>query len=261
MLTKKLQLTKDFLDAQIAVVYKKDFIKDDPIQIPHLYTKKEDIEIAGFFAAVLAWGQRTTIINNCKKLMNYFDHAPYDFILNHQDSDLVMLEQFVHRTFNSTDLLYFVSALQYIYTQHGGLEQAMSAGITNKSKTIEAGLNNFKKIFFSLEDFPHRTMKHIAAPIQNSACKRLNMYLRWMVRENSKGVDFGLWSCIKPSQLMCPLDIHSGTTARQLGLLTRPQDDWKALEELMKVLRMFNDTDPVIYDFALYGTGILNKVK
>ncbi|MBI3233787.1 MAG: TIGR02757 family protein [Bacteroidetes bacterium] len=259
MLTKKLQQTKDFLDAQLLVVYKNDFIKDDPIQIPHLFSRKEDIEIAGFFAAVLAWGQRTTIINNCKKLIEYFDHAPFDFITNHEEQDLRKLEHFVHRTFNSTDLLYFIYALKHIYTQHGGLEKAMSAGMNNKSKTIETGLNQFKKLFFSLEDFPQRTMKHIASPEQNSACKRLNMYMRWMVRENKAGIDFGIWESISPSQLMCPLDIHSGTTARQLGLLKRPTDDWKAVLELMETLRLFNPQDPTLYDFALYGTGVLNK--
>ncbi|MEI7979228.1 MAG: TIGR02757 family protein [Bacteroidota bacterium] len=247
---------KDFLNKQVQIYNQPGFIELDPICIPHLFTKKQDIEIAGLFAAVFAWGQRTTIINKCTDLMNRMDNAPHEFVMHHSSKDLKRLLNFKHRTFNDTDLLYFISFLKFWYNQNESLETAFSNHLKPKDKTIENALNGFRGTFFSLTDVPHRTMKHIASPIQNSACKRLCMYLRWMVRNDNNGVDFGIWKNIKPSQLMIPLDLHVQRTAHKLGLLTRTQSDWKAVEELTKNLRKYDKTDPVKYDFALFGLSV-----
>jgi uncharacterized protein (TIGR02757 family) len=247
---------KEFLNKQVSIFNQKGFIELDPICIPHLFTKKQDIEIAGLFAAVFAWGQRSTIINKCNDLMARMDNAPHQFVTNHLDKDLKKLLGFKHRTFNDTDLLYFISFLKFWYNQNESLETAFSNNLTPKDKTIENALNGFRDLFFSMPDVPLRTMKHIASPIQNSACKRLCMYLRWMVRNDNNGVDFGIWKNIKPSQLMIPLDIHVQRTAHKLGLLLRTQSDWKAVEELTKNLRKYNKTDPVKYDFALFGLSV-----
>jgi hypothetical protein len=247
---------KDFLNKQVQIYNQPGFIEFDPICIPHLFTKKQDIEIAGLFAAVFAWGQRTTIINKCTDLMNRMDNAPHEFVMHHSSKDLKRLLNFKHRTFNDTDLLYFISFLKFWYNQNESLETAFSNHLKPKDKTIENALNGFRGTFFSLTDVPHRTMKHIASPIQNSACKRLCMYLRWMVRNDNNGVDFGIWKNIKPSQLMIPLDLHVQRTAHKLGLLTRTQSDWKAVEELTKNLRKYDKTDPVKYDFALFGLSV-----
>jgi uncharacterized protein (TIGR02757 family) len=247
---------KDFLNKQVQIYNQPGFIEFDPICIPHLFTKKQDIEIAGLFAAVFAWGQRTTIINKCTDLMNRMDNAPHEFVMHHSSKDLKRLLNFKHRTFNDTDLLYFISFLKFWYNQNESLETAFSNHLKPKDKTIENALNGFRGTFFSLTDVPHRTMKHIASPIQNSACKRLCMYLRWMVRNDNNGVDFSIWKNIKPSQLMIPLDLHVQRTAHKLGLLTRTQSDWKAVEELTKNLRKYDKTDPVKYDFALFGLSV-----
>lgn len=252
---------KKLLDAKVKSYNSNAFIETDPISIPHLFTKKQDIEITGLLAATLAWGQRVTILNNCRKLINWMDNAPHDFMLNHEPADLKRFEGFVHRTFNDTDLLYFLHFLQWYYRQHSSLESAFAGGIKREDTTIEGGLNHFRQLFFSLPYFPARTKKHVASPAQNSACKRLCMYLRWMVRNDTKGVDFGIWKKIKPAQLQCPLDLHSGRTARKLGLLTRSYDDWKAVTELTDNLREFDAADPVKYDFALYGMGVFEGKK
>lgn len=233
-----------------------DFIPFDPIAIPHQFTLKQDIEIAGLFAAIFAWGQRVTIINKCNDLLARMDHAPHDFILNHQEKDLLRLTQFSHRTFNDTDLLYFVYFLQQHYQKHISLEQAFLFGLNPKASHIESGLNGFREYFFSFETAPQRTKKHIASPAQHSACKRLNMYLRWMVRSDNMGVDFGIWTGIKPAQLICPLDLHVSRVARKFGLIQRKQDDWQTAIELTNALRQFDAKDPVKYDFALFGMGV-----
>ncbi len=248
---------KEFLNKQVAIYNQTGFIELDPICIPHLFTKKQDIEIAGLFAAVFAWGQRNTIINKCTDLLARMDNAPHQFVVNHADKDLKKLLGFKHRTFNDTDLLYFVSFLKYWYSNHQSLETAFSIHLKPKDKTIENALNGFRYLFFSLPDVPQRTMKHIASPLQNSACKRLCMYLRWMVRNDNNGVDFGIWQQIKPSQLMMPLDLHVQRTAQKLGLLSRTQSDWKAVEELTENLRKFDKNDPVKYDYALFGLSIM----
>lgn len=237
-----------------------DFIANDPICIPHLFTQKQDIEIMGLFAAVFAWGQRITIINKCHELIARMDKAPYDFVINHKQKDLMRLVDFKHRTFNDTDLLYFISFLKSWYQSNTSLEDAFSKGMKSNQPNTEFGLNYFREQFFSLEEVPHRTMKHIASPLQHSACKRLNMYLRWMVRNDKSGVDFGIWHKIKPHQLVCPLDLHVERVARKLGLLTRSKTDWQAAVELTEALKKFDAHDPVKYDFALFGLGIADRM-
>ncbi len=252
---------KKFLDKKVLEFNNPSFIKDDPVCIPHLFSKKQDIEIAGFFAAIFAWGIRKTIINKCKSLLQLMDNAPYDFCINHTGEDLKKLERFSHRTFNDTDLLYFVSFLKFHYLKYNSLESAFfnKTMIQQKSNIIEDALNSFYGYFFSLEDVPKRTRKHIALPAKNSSCKRLNMYLRWMVRNDKKGVDFGIWKKISPSQLICPIDVHVARVAKHFNLLKRKQVDWQAAVELTDELRKFDINDPVKYDFALFGLGVLEK--
>lgn len=242
---------KEFLDEKVELYNNKNFIESDPIQIPHLYSLKEDIEIAGFLTATIAWGNRKMIINNAKKMVELMGNSPYDFVIHHSESDLKPLEKFVHRTFNGTDFISFIRSLQYIYQSHNGLEAVFSKENPNLQQTI----SEFKSLFFEI---PHeiRTEKHISDPLNGSAAKRINMYLRWMVRNDNKGVDFGIWNSITPAALSCPLDVHSGNVARKLGLLTRKQNDAKALAELDKTLRELDPNDPVKYDFALFGLGV-----
>lgn len=257
---------KDFLDSKVALYNQPAFIEKDPISIPHSFTTKQDIEISGLFAATLAWGNRTTIINNCKKLMERMDNKPHDFILHHKDTDLKPFLHFAHRTFNTTDLLYFIAFLQYHYRQHNSLEDAFVPGKHYKEETVEQALIYFHNYFFSIEH-PERTRKHIATPERNSACKRLNMYLRWMVRpperafsvragKDNKGVDFGIWEKIKPYQLVCPLDVHVARVAERLGLLDNIKSNWANAMSLTCQLRQLNPKDPAIYDYALFGLGI-----
>lgn len=248
---------KDFLDSKVDQYNRLDFIENDPIVIPHQFSVKQDIEIMGFFAAMLAWGQRKTIINKCNELVGRMDGAPYDFILNHKDTDLKALLDFKHRTFNDTDLLYFVHFFKQHYTKHQSLEDAFLLEMPgSENQEAESVLNNFRANFFSLPDFPRRTIKHVSSPAQKSACKRLNMFLRWMVRNDDQGVDFGIWKRMKPAQLICPADVHVERVARKLKLITRTQVDWKTAIELTENLRKFDPADPVKYDFALFGLGI-----
>lgn len=246
----------ELLNHKVSEVNQHNFIKDDPIQIPHQFSRLQDIEIMAFWAAVLAWGQRKTIINKCKELVERMDGTPHDFIKNHEESDLKQLLGFKHRTFNDTDALYFVSWLQQHYAQHDSLETAFASHIQPTDETIAKGLIGFHNDFFSLPDFPTRTRKHIATPARKSACKRLNMFLRWMVRSDDTGVDFGLWKQISTSQLVCPLDVHVERVARKIGFLTRKQSDWQAALELTANLRKLDPQDPVKYDFALFGLGL-----
>ncbi|UTA69507.1 TIGR02757 family protein [Emticicia sp. 21SJ11W-3] len=232
------------------------FIPNDPISIPHRFTVKQDIEIMGFLAATLAWGQRITIINKCNELIDLMDGAPYDFIRNHQDTDLKRFLSFKHRTFNTTDTLYFIEFFKDFYKKHTSLEDAFTGGITPLSVDTKAALENFRKLFFSLEDYPARTRKHIATPAKNSSCKRINMFLRWMVRKDNKGVDFGIWNKISPAQLVCPCDVHVERVARKLGLISRPKADWQTAIELTGNLKLIDPNDPVKYDFALFGLGV-----
>ncbi len=235
------------------------FISNDPVCIPHRFSKKQDIEIAGFFAAIFAWGNRKTIINKASELMNLMDNAPHDFCLHHRATDLKHLLNFKHRTFNATDLLYFIAFFKTHYSQYSTLETAFSKWMKKTDKNVENALNGFYKYFFSLDDVPTRTLKHIASPAKKSSCKRLNMFLRWMVRKDNNGVDFGIWKNIKPSQLVIPIDVHVARVARNFNLLERPATDWLAAIELTEQLKKFDGKDPVKYDFALFGLGVLEK--
>jgi uncharacterized protein (TIGR02757 family) len=247
---------KPLLEAKVQLYNNKKFIAADPISIPHQFTLLQDIEIAAFFAAILAWGNRTSIINSCNKLMQLFNNAPHDFMLHHQDADLKSLLHFKHRTFTPDDLLYFIHFLNHHYTHHQSLETAFTIGFLPQDANIENGLNNFYNYFFSLPHLP-RTHKHIAAPFKNSACKRLNMFLRWMVRQDNCGVDFGIWKTIKPSQLICPIDVHVSRVANNLGLLQSTKTDWQTAVSLTQKLKIFDSTDPCKYDFALFSMGVI----
>lgn len=251
---------KAFLDLKVEQYNRPDFIANDPVSIPHLFTKKQDIEIMGFWAATLAWGQRITIINKCKELITLMDGAPYDFIINHQEPDLKKLLHFKHRTFNDIDTLYFIAFFRYHYERNESLESAfMSPGPLKGEPKVELALNYFRSYFFSLPDYPHRTKKHVSSPSQKSTCKRLNMFLRWMVRKDDHGVDFGIWNQLKPADLIMPCDLHVDRVARKLKLITRKQTDWKTAVELTERLKEFDPIDPVKYDFALFGLGIEEK--
>lgn len=283
---------KDFLDTKVEQYNQPGFIENDPICIPHQFKLKQDIEIMGFWASILAWGQRKTIINKCNELIALMDGAPYDFILNHQDKDLKRFLNFKHRTFNDTDTLYFIEFFRQHYKKYTSLESAFTGfhlntqgvyevldgnevpaktesnstplhlnelKIESVSITTERYLNSFRTYFFSLPDYPSRTKKHVSSPSQKSTCKRLNMFLRWMVRDDHKGVDFGIWKTIKPSMLICPCDLHVDRVARKLGLITRKQTDWITAVQLTENLSLFDVIDPVKYDFALFGLGIEKK--
>ncbi len=250
---------KDFLDRKAAEYNQPSFIEDDPVCIPHLFTRQQDIEIAALFAALFAWGNRTTIINKSRELLGLMDNAPYAFCLQHNDAALKKLLQFKHRTFNPTDLLYFIDFLKYHYTHHNSLEGAFTKWMNPADNNTEQALDGFYHYFFSLPDAPARTRKHIASPQKNSTCKRLNMFLRWMVRNDHRGVDFGIWKKINPAQLVCPIDLHVARVARRFDLLQRPALDWQAAVELTDCLRTLDSKDPVKYDFALFGLGAIEK--
>jgi len=243
---------KKFLEEKYLLYNQPSFIESDPVSIPHLFTRKEDIEISSFFTATIAWGQRTTIINNANRLMLMMDKDPYNFILNFTERDSKLFEKFVHRTFNGVDCVFFLKSLKNIYTNHGGLEKSFSGS------DVKDRIRNFRNLFLSTKH-PTRSLKHISNPAQNSASKRLNMFLRWMVRKDDCGVDFGIWKQISSKDLICPLDIHSRRVARKLGLLKRKQNDWQAAEELTAKLRLFDPNDPVKYDFALFGLGVFEN--
>lgn len=251
----KLEL-KSFLDEKVELYNNPKFIESDPIQIPHLYTLKEDIEIAGFLSANIAWGNRKMIITNAKKMMALMGNYPYDFVMSHNENQLESLENFVHRTFNGQDFIQFIKSLQHIYKNHNGLEAVFTKNMETTS--MQKSISEFKKVFFEKEHL-QRTQKHISDPTNGSAAKRINMFLRWMVRNDTKGVDFGIWKNISTSALSCPLDVHSGNVARKLELLTRKQNDAKALHELDINLRLLDANDPVKYDFALFGLGVFEK--
>ena len=247
---------KSFLDEKADLYNNQTFIETDPIQIPHGFTLKEDIEISAFLTSIIAWGNRKMIINNAKKMISLMGNSPYDFVLNHNINQLQNLENFVHRTFNGSDLKTFIISLKNIYTNHNGLEAVFSKNAQKDS--MQESISNFKQIFFEVHH-QARTQKHISDPLNNSAAKRINMFLRWMVRQDKNGVDFGIWKSISSSQLSCPLDVHSGNVARKLNLLSRKQNDAKAVTELDSILRIFDKNDPVKYDFALFGLGAFEK--
>ena len=285
---------RGFLDKKVAEYNRPSFIADDPIRVPHRFSRRQDIEIAGFFTAIFSWGNRTTIIRKSEELMRLMDGAPYEFVLHHTDSDLKRLLDFRHRTFNATDLLYFVAFFRHHYSHYDSLEDAFlrpweERGPVAEGWEAERALSAFYHYFFSLDEtvadrpvrkvdlrrqpthdwpsaeggsaplVPPRTRKHIASPEKNSSCKRINMFLRWMVRRDDQGVDFGLWRRIGPEKLICPLDLHVARVARKFKLLTRPSADWLAATELTENLRVLDAGDPTKYDFALFGLGALEK--
>ncbi len=249
---------KIFLDDCVEKYNQPNFLESDPICIPHRFSKKEDIEISAFWTAILAWGQRKTIINKASELFSLMDGAPHDFILNHQESERRPFLGFVHRTFQATDTLYFLEFFQWFYQNHKSLEEAFLKKMQPNDLHVGDGLAGFRELFFSLPDSPIRTRKHVPSPATKSSCKRLNMFLRWMVRSDDHGVDFGIWKNIKSSQLLVPLDVHVERHARRFGLLERTQTDWLAVLELTERLREFDREDPVKYDFALFGLGALD---
>jgi uncharacterized protein (TIGR02757 family) len=245
---------KAFLDEKSDLYNNPDFIASDPIQIPHAFSLKEDVEISAFLAATIAWGNRKSVIANARKIIDLTGNSPYDFVMSHSEADLDKCDGFVHRTFNSGDLKTFMRGLRHIYQNHGGME----AVFAKNASDLQKGISEFKKVFFEI---PHqnRTQKHISDPLQGSAAKRIHMMLRWLARKDNKGVDLGIWKSISPSLLSCPLDVHSGNIARKLGILARKQNDAKALAELDLRLREFDADDPVKYDFALFGLGAFEK--
>lgn len=258
MLSSDFQIVKEFLDQKTTFYKTPEFIGDDPISIPHSFTKKEDIEISAFFAATLAWGKRCSTIRSAQKLINLMDDSPFDFISNFEENDLRRFEKFVHRTFNSDDCIFFMTSLQNIYKNHGGLENVFTAPGKLHDEVIFHSIVHFRQMFLQSAHM-QRSEKHISNPAKNATAKRLNMFLRWMVRQDSNGVDFGIWKSISPGQLICPLDVHSGNSARKLGILTRKTNDWKAATELTQNLRLFAPDDPVKYDFALFGLGVFER--
>ena len=244
---------KSFLDQKVEEYNQPGFIEHDPIVIPHSYSKKQDIEIAGFIAAVFAWGQRKTIINKSNEFLSLMGNDPHNFVLNHTDDDLIPFQGFKHRTFNATDALYFIHFFQWFYRRYESLEEAF---VKDRFLDMEKSLTGFFELFFSLPDHPRRTFKHVPTPARKSACKRMNMFLRWMVRKDDKGVDFGIWDEIPTSGLICPCDLHVDRVARRLGLISRKQTDWQTAMELTNNLRSLDPVDPVKYDFALFGLGV-----
>ncbi|MCC6383638.1 MAG: TIGR02757 family protein [Bacteroidia bacterium] len=244
-------INRHFLDFVVRQVNQTAFIEHDPISVPHLFTAKEDREIAGFLSAVLAWGQRLVTIRNAKKLIERMDLAPYDFVINHNRNELKPFQDFAHRTFNGVDTVYFITSLKNIYLRLGGLEKIFTSAF-DESEDSGIPIHRFRKVFFSLKH-EKRTEKHLADPLSGSAAKRVNMFLRWMIRKDNQGVDFGIWKNIPASKLVCPLDVHSARNARQWGLLQRRQNDWEAAVELTHMLKTFDPVDPVKYDFALFG--------
>lgn len=252
-----------FLDKKVAEYNRPSFVIDDPVSIPHQFSRKEDIEIASFFTAIFSWGNRTTIIKKTKELMRLMDNAPFDFVLQHQEADLKKLLDFRHRTFNATDLLYFIAFFQHHYSRYASLEDAFLRPWEVKGDDegwqAERALSAFYHYFFSLDETPPRTRKHIASPEKHSSCKRINMFLRWMVRSDSNGVDFGLWRRIPMARLICPLDLHVARVAKKFGLLHRKPSDWTAAVELTEQLALLDPDDPTKYDFALFGLGVMEK--
>jgi uncharacterized protein (TIGR02757 family) len=252
---------KVFLDGKVDLYNHPEFIEEDPISIPHLFEDKRDIEIMGLFAAILAWGQRKTIINSSKNLIRLFEGEPFNFIQSAREAEFNSLSEFRHRTFNGQDLQFFTRFLQFVYKECGSLENAFFEETENTENQVEAGLIQFRKRFVGFEGFQSRYAKHVSSPLKKSACKRLNMFLRWMVRKDKRGVDFGIWHSVSPSALICPCDVHVERIARALRLIERPKPDWEMALELTKNLRQMDPSDPVKYDFALFGLGIELKNK
>jgi uncharacterized protein (TIGR02757 family) len=248
------QEIKDFLDIKFDQYNRPEFIVDDPISIPHRFSQKEDIEIAAFLTATISWGKRSSIIQSANWLMHLMNNSPWEFIKSSSQNEIKQCNNFYHRTFNGSDCIFFLKSVKNIYKNHNGLERIFSEPII-MGKTLKESIIKFRKIFLGLPH-PNRLEKHIADPYQNASAKRINMFLRWMIRKDNCGVDFGIWNSISPSMLFCPLDVHTGNVSRKLGLLSRNSNDWKSVEELTSRLQHFDSNDPVKYDLALFGLGI-----
>lgn len=252
---------KDFLDDKVERYNRPEFIIDDPISIPHSFSKKEDIEIAAFWTAILSWGQRKTIISKAKELFGMMDNSPHDFIVNHQLSDLKKLENFKHRTFLADDTLFFIAALKAVYNQYDSLEGAFILDTKSDDFSMFHSLTAFHSLFFNIAEGLSRTKKHLPNPERGSTCKRLNMFMRWMVRQDDKGVDFGIWNQIPPSALMIPYDLHVDRVVKHYGLAKRQQTDWKLVEEVTEFCRILDPRDPAKYDFALFGLSVSGELS
>lgn len=252
----KMEDLKEFLDAYVEKFNTANFIENDPVSIPHKFSSRQDIEIMAFWTAMLSWGNRKSIIQSCTKLAALMNDQPFDFILNHGEKDRKKFETFVHRTFNATDAIYFLEFFQNYYRNHDSLEDAFADHLSAEDINVENALSGFHELFFNHPFAPERTRKHIATPLRKSTCKRINMFLRWMVRNDDNGVDFGLWCKISPSQLLLPLDVHVDKVARNLGLIERMQTDWFTVLELTDKMKQMDPSDPVKYDFALFGLGV-----
>lgn len=250
---------KAYFDGLVDKYNQPDFIPNDPIKIPHQFTQIQDVEIMGFWSAMLAWGQRVTIINKSMELIELMEGRPHHFILHHTEEDRARFANFKHRTFNYTDTLYFLDFLQRYYRANESLEDAFARFIKPEDEHVGPGLRGFHELFFDSEAAPHRTRKHIATPARKSRCKRLNMFLRWMVRQDDKGVDFGIWKQIRPDQLLMPLDVHVNRVARKFNLIDRKQNDFQTVVELTRTMKRFDPKDPVKYDFALFSIGVTEK--
>lgn len=244
----------DFLNFKAEQYENPIFLESDPIQLPHRFSQKEDIEIVGFLISTIAWGNRKSIIKSGERLLEIMEQDPFEFIKTYNSGNLEH-SSFVHRTFNVTDLDFYFRSIQNIY-KTGSLESAFENKLAING--AQGRIISFRTKFMEIEHLD-RSHKHLSNPAKNSAAKRLNMYLRWMTRDAKKGVDFGIWKTIPTSELYLPLDVHTSNNARRLGLLTRKQDDWKALEELMAQLQLMDPIDPVKYDFALFGLGAFEK--
>ncbi|MCI4671419.1 MAG: TIGR02757 family protein [Bacteroidia bacterium] len=260
MKDKEFEEIKALLDSKFLQYNQPFFVEDDPIAIPHIFDRKEDIEISGFLTALIAWGRRPMIMKNARNLMARMDERPFEFVMNASEGELSSLDGYVHRTLNDMDTRFLVKGLRHAYTEFNGLEDIFAKGIKESDLNVFGGIMNARTILSSIPDFPQRTHKHLANPSRGSSAKRINMFLRWMVRDDHQGVDFGIWKSISPSKLICPLDVHTGNVARKLGLLGRKQNDWKAAEELTAILRRMHPQDPIRYDFALFGLGVYQEI-
>jgi uncharacterized protein (TIGR02757 family) len=250
------QILRELLEEKHDKYNNADFIEADPIRIPHQFSQKEDIEISAFLASLIAWGKRPLIVRSAERLMQRMDNAPFDFVQNANEDELARLDGFVHRTFNEIDAKALILSLREVYKNHNGLEGIFSEKILATDIDVWKGIVHARQILISHTDFPKRSQKHISNPDANAAAKRINMFLRWMVRNDKRGVDFGIWQKIEMRQLICPLDVHTGNIGRKLGILLRKQDDKKAADELTQNLRLFCPEDPVKYDFSLFGLGM-----
>ncbi|MHC1705820.1 MAG: TIGR02757 family protein [Tenuifilaceae bacterium] len=259
LISKNKLVLRELLDEKYKKYANSDFIKDDPIQIPHKYSKKEDIEISALLTATISWGNRKSIVNNANNLLKRMGNSPYEFVVNFNEDDSKVFSGFVHRTFNSNDCIHYIKVLNKIYNVESGLEQIFTNGFENE-RSVKSALERFRNFFLANNSYRH-TLKHVSDVSKGSAAKRINMFLRWMIRTSKEGVDFGIWKGIPTSALMMPLDVHSGRTARELGLLNRNQNDWKSVEELTNALKEFDSSDPVKYDFALFGIGVNKKLE